>query len=104
MRVAWRMKRFWWSWLLVFVLGFGAGSVGVGGEVPVGTQPPSFSLIPTLPEASVAPTEAARPQCVPGEMPCQIPYTNLIARQLAAYDGPYLEDNSGEEVTNVGSS
>lgn len=85
----------------MFVLGFGAGSVGVGGKDPVGTQPPSFSLMPTLPEASTAPTEAARPQYVPGKLPCQIPYTNLIARQLAAYDGPYLEDGTDEELVGI---
>ena len=101
MRVAWRMKRFWWSWLLVFVLGFGAGSVGMGEKDPVGTQPPSFSLPPTRPEASVPSVEATRPEFISGQLPCRIPYTNLIVRRLAAYDGPYLEDGTEEELVGI---
>ena len=35
------------------------------------------------------------------QLPCQVPGTPLTAQMLVSYDGPFMEDGSGEEVSGV---
>lgn len=98
------MKRFWWSWVLVFVLGICVGSAVRKQERQPGTQPPAFLEptvrleTPTLPEETPPATQQIPVQ---QGLPCRMQYTSLVARHLVCYDGPYLEDGSQEELTGV---
>ncbi|MBQ7330895.1 MAG: hypothetical protein IJW94_03795, partial [Oscillospiraceae bacterium] len=57
------MKRFWWSWILVFALGLGVGSAVRKQEQQPGTQPPTFLEptaqleMPTIPEETQPATQ-----------------------------------------------
>ena len=99
------MKRYWWTWVAVFVLGVWIGRLFWQQlEVPQ-TDIPSFSApqvsatVPTMPTKDPEPTyvQAGNQE----GLPCDVRYTPLVVRQLASYDGPYLEDGTEEELTGV---
>ncbi len=100
-----RMKRFWWSWILVFLLGLGVGRLAVPEYMLPDTDSPSFSQPPASLEATrPAPTEPTVIQVggsQQGDLPQALQYTSLVARDLVGYDGPYLEDGSEEELIGV---
>lgn len=83
------------------------GNLLAGSLEPPGTDIPSFSLPQLSLDATQPPTQGTEPTYVQvgtqekGGLPCQLQYTTLVARQLAAYDGPYLEDGSDEELVDV---
>lgn len=91
------MKRLWWIFMMVFVLGFGTGTVldirmrGSEGELPVFSQ-------------DTAPSSEGEPMPTAAEISDQadkLQYTSLEVQDLVAYDGPYPEDGSEEAVENV---
>ena len=45
--------------------------------------------------------EAESTSLMPIKLPYRIPGTQLVVKQLASYDGPFLEDGSDREVTDV---
>lgn len=99
------MKRFWWSWIVVFLLGVWMGRLFLQPEETPGTELPSFSVpqmsvtTPTIPAKDPEPTYV---QTGSQEgLPWDVKYTPLVARQLASYDGPYLEDGTEEELVGV---
>ena len=101
------MKRYWWSWIAVFLLGAWMGrSFALPRERP-GTDLPSFSApqvsvtVPTVPSTDPEPTYAPAGNMVGEGLPCELRYTPLVARQLSSYDGPYLEDGTEEELVGV---
>lgn len=101
------MKRYWWSWLAVFLLGAWMGRIFAQPRDVPGTDMPSFSApqvsatVPQLPTADPEPTYVQTGNMEGEGLPCQLKYTPLVARQLASYDGPYLEDGSEEELVGV---
>lgn len=97
------MKRYWWSWVAVFLLGVWLGNVFVAVDEPLGTELPSFSApqttLPTAAEKDPEPTYAQAGNQM-GNL-WDVKYTPLVVRQLASYDGPYLEDGTEEELVGV---
>lgn len=89
------MKRLWWTWILVFLLG-----VGTGKGVQAPTCPEEENRVdvfategiqtePTQPSRTDGPEEGQG-----GVLPYAFRYTPLVARRLAAYDGPSVEDGA----------
>lgn len=104
------MKRQWWIWIALFFLGFSLGSqIGLAQTQDASdvtfyspSTAPTVSVTPTVqPEApETQPTEAPPDEEV-SALPCAMQYTSLVAHSLAAYDGPSLEDGTGEELVGV---
>lgn len=99
------MKRFWWTWVAVFLLGIGVGRLILLSEMGPGEELPSFSspqvseTVPTIPEKNPEPTYVQTGN--QEGLPCKVKYTPLVVCQLASYDGPYLEDGTEEELAGV---
>lgn len=81
------MRRVWWTWILVFLLGIGTGR-GVQAQQEAGNLP-EFSAPET--EQTAGEDTTAPPEDEMG-LPCAFRYTSLVARSLTVYDGPSLED------------
>ena len=99
------MKRFWWSWVVVFLIGIWTGGMLLQPQKAPGTELPSFSTpqvsvtTPTLPAKEPEPTYVQTGY--QEGLPCNVKYTPLVAWQLMSYDGPYLEDGTEEELIGV---
>ncbi len=97
------MKRFWWSWMLVFLLGLGLGRLLTEDMDTPGTDSPSFSkplletTLPTVmePEPTLVQTDKHQ------GLPQSLQYTTLVAQELVCYDGAFLEDGSDEELAGI---
>lgn len=96
------MRRMWWMWILVFLLGFGAGKGTRAIQEPQTGQLPEFSVPATAPLEPTVAEDTVKPSGEETGLPCAFRYTSLVARQLAIYDGPSLED--GIEVTLEGTA
>lgn len=99
------MKRFWWSWVVVFLLGIWTGCMLLQSEKAPGTELPSFSAPQVSVTTPTSPAKDPEPTYVQTGyqegLPWNVQYTPLVAWQLASYDGPYLEDGTEEELTGV---
>lgn len=87
----------------MFALGIGVGAWGWSKPWQQEKEPcPSFSpqILQGETQAAVQTPPATQPPAQEG-LPWQLQYTNLVVRELASYDGPYLEDGSLEELTGV---
>ena len=89
------MKQMWWMWILMFLLGIGAGK---GVQTQQETENYLESVVPATEQSVIQDTTAPCEDAY--DLPCAFPYTALVARELTAYDGPSLED--GAEVTREG--
>lgn len=100
-----RMKRYWWSWIVVFILGVWMGRLFLQPQEVSGTELPSFSVPQVSVTSPTIPTKDPEPTYVQTGnqegLPCNVKYTPLVVRQLAGYDGPYLENGTEEELTGV---
>ena len=70
-----------------------------GAELPSFSVPQVSTTSPTVPVNDPEPTYAQTGN--QEGFPCSVKYTPLVIRQLASYDGPYLEDGTEEELTAV---
>lgn len=99
------MKRYWWSWIAVFVLGIWVGSLILQRPETPGTELPSFSAPQISTTAPTMPAKDPEPTYVQTDnqegLPWNVKFTPLVARQLVSYDGPYLEDGTEEELIGV---
>lgn len=88
------MRRMWWMWILVFLLGFGAGKGARAMQQPQTGQLPEFSAPATKSTEPSAPEETDKHSDEETGLPCAFRYTSLVARQLVSYDGPSMEDGT----------
>ena len=97
------MKRMWWAWVAVFVLGIGIGS---GIARLTGSNDVSVPIITlTQPATTPKPTQPDVEQTVTKEesamFPFALEYTSLVAEKLIAYEGAYLENGLEENVQDI---
>ncbi len=83
--------------LLLLALALGSSLIGCGFFIRSLTAADKPVAAPVL----QADLTAVQPQIETFQLPRPITGTTLIAERLAAYDGPFLEDGSGDEVTNI---
>lgn len=91
------MKQMWWMWILMFLLGVGAGK---GVQIQQETENFLEFVAPETEQSMVQDTTT--PSEDEKDLPFAFPYTALVARELTVYDGPSLED--GEEITLEGTA
>lgn len=57
---------------------------------------------PTAPQAQeTEPEETEKPQNISDDFLCAVAGSDLVIEKISAYDGPFLEDGSDKEVTDV---
>ena len=102
------MKALWWVMVAVFFLGIGVGSAITGAQDPADRELPSFSTQIPPAQLNVPQTEPSEPEVEQAghqdalvAFPCRLQYTSLVVCKLISYDGPYLEDGSGENVMGM---
>ena len=99
------MKRYWWSWVAVFLMGIWLGKLLMQPNGDMGTELPNFSAPQPSATLPVFGQEYPEPTVVQTGnqegLPCNVKFTPLVARQLVSYDGPYLEDGTEEELVGV---
>jgi len=83
--------------MLLVALSLGSSLIGCGYFIRSLTAPDISADAPVLQTDIVA----AKLQTKTFQLPQPIIGTTLIAERLAAYDGPFLEDGTGDEVTNI---
>ena len=97
------MKRMWWAWVAVFLLGIGIGS-GVA-RLTGRTDAAVPIIMPTKPASTPKPTQPDVQQTITNEesalFPYALEYTSLVAEKLIAYEGAYLENGLEENVEDI---
>ena len=82
------------SMLTAVVLLFSVKNTSVSAANQTGSMQPHNDLAEQMQSVIASPAE-------PITLPASIHGTTLVAQRLAAYDGPFLEDGSGQEVVNI---
>jgi len=99
------MRRLWWTWILVFLLGLGAGKEMAVLQSPEGENSLQAFPTETRQEETAPPTQTEQTPNPENSQSVFLPhtfrYTSLVARRLAVYDGPSQESGTQEYLEGV---